>query len=80
VVAADIPALREVSGEGAMLVDPADRGAWTQAISRLLSDEPLRAEMVSRGRDMVARYSWDETARGVCALLDDVAGARASRR
>lgn len=68
VVASDIPAIREVSGEGALLV-PLDEQAWTTALERVTGDEALRAELRRRGDETVGHYSWDETARGVCRLL-----------
>ncbi|HEV3478734.1 MAG TPA: glycosyltransferase family 1 protein [Gaiellaceae bacterium] len=71
VVASDIPALREISGDGALLV-PLDESAWARTLERVASDERVRAELRERGRETAARYSWDETARGVCRLLVDV--------
>jgi glycosyltransferase involved in cell wall biosynthesis len=71
VVASDIPALREVSGDGALLV-PLDESAWARTLERVTADERLRAELRERGRATVARYSWDDTARAVCRLLVDV--------
>jgi glycosyltransferase involved in cell wall biosynthesis len=71
VVASDIPAVREVSGSGAMLV-PLEEEAWATALESVSADESLRADLRRRGRETVARYSWDETARGVCRLLLDV--------
>jgi glycosyltransferase involved in cell wall biosynthesis len=74
VLASDIPALREVSGEGAMLVPPEDGDAWTRAIDRIVADEGLREDLRRRGGEQVKRYSWDETARRVCGLFLDAAG------
>ncbi|HZM17945.1 MAG TPA: glycosyltransferase, partial [Gaiellaceae bacterium] len=71
VVASDIPAVREVSGDGALLV-PLEERAWADALDRVASDEGLRDELRERGRSTVARYSWDETARGVCRLFEEL--------
>jgi glycosyltransferase involved in cell wall biosynthesis len=75
VLESDIPALREVSGPGALLLSPTDEEAWTTAIRRIVADGGLRQELRRRGAQTVARYSWDKTARGV---LDVLAGAAAS--
>jgi glycosyltransferase involved in cell wall biosynthesis len=72
VLASDIPALREVSGEGAMLLPPDDEGAWSDAMRRVAGNEALRDDLICRGRQAVARYSWDSTARAVCRLLLEV--------
>ncbi len=68
VLASDIPAHREVSGSGALLV-PLDEGQWADSLRRLTADDALRAELRERGRQTVARYSWDETARALCRLF-----------
>lgn len=69
VLASDIPALREVSGDGAVLLPPDDEGAWSEALRRVASDEPFRAELAARGRAVVQRYSWEKTARRLCELF-----------
>jgi glycosyltransferase involved in cell wall biosynthesis len=73
VVASDIPALREVSGDGALLV-PLTEEAWADALRRVTEDEALRDDLSRRGGATVRRYSWEETARGVCRLLETVGG------
>jgi glycosyltransferase involved in cell wall biosynthesis len=79
VVASDIPAVREVSGEGALLV-PLEESAWAGALERVTADEGLRADLRERGRATVSRYSWDDTARAVCRLVLEVgASLRATR-
>jgi glycosyltransferase involved in cell wall biosynthesis len=72
VVASDIPAVREISGEGALLVPPGDRAAWRDAISRVAADETLRADLRGRGTATVARYSWLESARALLRLFDSL--------
>jgi glycosyltransferase involved in cell wall biosynthesis len=56
------PALPEVAGEAAILFDPLDQAAVTDAIRRLLRDEPLRAELIERGRARAREFSWRGTA------------------
>ena len=68
VLASDIPAFREVSGSGALLV-PLDESRWAESLRQLSGDEELRADLRGRGRETVARYSWGETARALCKLL-----------
>ncbi len=62
VVASDIPAVREVAGTAALLVDPGDAPAWAGAIESLLADASQRAEMVEQGHRRAALYSWAATA------------------
>ncbi len=74
VVASDIPPLREISGDGALLV-PLDEAAWATALRRVSSEAEVREELRARGAKTVARYSWAETARGLCRLFLDVGTA-----
>jgi glycosyltransferase involved in cell wall biosynthesis len=76
VLASDIPALREISGDGALLLPPDDERAWTKAIRDVLRDHGLREDLRRRGSETVARYSWDATARAVCELFRRVGNAR----
>jgi glycosyltransferase involved in cell wall biosynthesis len=69
VIAADIPALREVCRDGAWLIAPTDGPAWTAAIGRLLKDGALRDDLRRRGAAVASSYSWDQTAREVCRLF-----------
>ena len=69
VLASDIPPLREISGDGALLLPLGDEDVWAAAIRRVLADDALRADLRRRGGDTVARYSWDEAARGVCGVF-----------
>lgn len=69
VLASDIPPIREISGEGALLLPPRDEAAWADAIARIFADSSLRDSLRERGRRAVAAYSWEQTARGVCELL-----------
>jgi glycosyltransferase involved in cell wall biosynthesis len=74
VLASDIPAIREVSGSGAMLLPLEDAAAWSDGMRRVVDDGKLRSELRTKGAATVSRYSWDETARGVCRLLLSVSG------
>jgi glycosyltransferase involved in cell wall biosynthesis len=69
VVASDIPAIREVAGTGATLVDPAGEAAWTAAIDRIIADDALRSDLRVRGHETVRRYSWLRTARSVLSVF-----------
>ena len=68
-VASDRPALNEVVGQAALLVEPRDPAAIAEAVSELLSDEALRGSLRARGRARAARYSWPETARRTREIL-----------
>jgi glycosyltransferase involved in cell wall biosynthesis len=73
VLASDIPAHREVSRDGALLV-PLDEGQWAASLRQLAGDEALRNDLRERGAETVALYSWQETARKLCRLFLAVGG------
>jgi glycosyltransferase involved in cell wall biosynthesis len=75
VLASDIPAVREVSGDGAWLLPPDDESAWAGAIRRVSRDRELRDKLRQQGRTIAQRYSWEHTARRVCGLFLRVGGA-----
>lgn len=63
VVTSTAPALGELFGEAALLVDPHDVPAIAEAVGRILSEPELGRQLCARGRALVSRYSWAETAR-----------------
>ena len=76
VLASDIPAIREISGPGALLLPPRDEDAWAEAIARVFTDASLRDSLRERGSRTVAAYSWERTARNLCELLLAAGGRR----
>lgn len=73
VIESDIPALREVSGDGALLVQPNDQAGWRDAMQRILTEPELAAELQACGAETVSRYSWEATARGVLEVFRSTA-------
>ncbi|HSL11608.1 MAG TPA: glycosyltransferase family 1 protein [Actinomycetota bacterium] len=75
VVTSTAPACAEVAGDAAILVDPLDVGGLADALARALTDDDLRADLVARGRDRAATFSWNATAEATLdAYRDAVAG------
>jgi glycosyltransferase involved in cell wall biosynthesis len=69
VVASDIPALREIVGEAALLCAVDDRAAWIDALRKVSGDGTLREDLRARGRQCVEQYSWHRTAQELCDLF-----------
>ncbi|MFL5347305.1 MAG: glycosyltransferase family 4 protein [Hyalangium sp.] len=68
VIASNVSALPEVTGEAAILVPPDDLPAWNEAVLRLLRDDLLRRSLVEKGRERVSRYTWEDCARRTLAV------------
>jgi glycosyltransferase involved in cell wall biosynthesis len=58
VVCSNSSSLPEVAGDAALLVAPRDVDGWADAITRLLSDEALRAQLSARGMMRAGEFSW----------------------
>jgi glycosyltransferase involved in cell wall biosynthesis len=80
VACANIAALREVAGDAALFFDPARQDDVTGAVSRLLEDHTLTAELVRRGHQRVAQFPWAATGTATLAGYRQAMAARASRR
>ena len=74
VVAANTSSIPEVVGDAGLLVDPYDTDAIAGAILRLLTDEPLRRDLIARGLARASLFSWERTAREVLSVLNQVIG------
>jgi glycosyltransferase involved in cell wall biosynthesis len=67
VACSDIPALREVAGDAAVWFDPKDPPGIARAIERLLGDPKMAGELVDRGHERCALFTWERTARATLA-------------
>ncbi len=77
-VAGDRPSVNVVAGAAAVLVDPRDSRAIAAALSRVLSEPGLAADLAARGTELAARYYWAETARRTREILSAACVSRAS--
>jgi glycosyltransferase involved in cell wall biosynthesis len=62
VASSNATCLPEVTRGAALLFDPDDVDTMAEAILKLYFDEPLRHELIRRGRDVVSSLSWNMTA------------------
>jgi glycosyltransferase involved in cell wall biosynthesis len=61
VVTSNRSALPEVAGDAAMLIDPEDASALTEALGKLTCDQELRSRLIAAGAARAARFSWERT-------------------
>ena len=73
VIAADIPAFREVAGSAAVFASPDDPLGWAAAIHRVRRDRWLREMLVAEGRRRVAALDYRHAAGATLQLLRGVA-------
>jgi glycosyltransferase involved in cell wall biosynthesis len=73
VITASTSSLPEVAGSAALLVDPTDVDALTQALRELIAKPELRADLSRRGREQSRQFTGERTARETVAVYHDAA-------
>jgi alpha-1,3-rhamnosyl/mannosyltransferase len=63
VVCSNVSSLPEVAGDAALYFDPSSEQEITRAIERLVRDPGLVDDLVRRGYERCAVFTWEETAR-----------------
>ena len=79
VVCANTDALVEVTEAAAIHFAPQDIGEIATALTRVMYDAELRHELITRGRQHVHRFSWQETARRTLDVYQAVHAAGLSK-
>ena len=69
VVASDVPALRELLGDGGLLVPPGDPTALAEGIVQVLADDDLRLRLSAAGRRRAERFTSQRMGRSFGRLL-----------
>ena len=76
VVTSNLSSLPEVAGDAALLVDPYDVAALSDALGRIVHDSALRQRLVQAGYRQAEHFSWQRAARDLLAVYKSL-GARA---
>jgi glycosyltransferase involved in cell wall biosynthesis len=74
VLTSRISSLPEVVGDAALLVDPYSVEDIASGLERILGDEALRADLITRGRARVGQFSWERSVRAIHAHYMKVLG------
>ncbi len=80
VIASDRASIPEVVGDAGLLVDPNDYGAVADSVLRLFREPGLREELVRRGRERAATFTWARAARQTLNVLYETGGDRSQGR
>jgi glycosyltransferase involved in cell wall biosynthesis len=65
-------ALDETAGDAALRVAPDDVAGWADALQRLDADDALRADLIARGRERAASFTWERSAREHVKLFHQI--------
>lgn len=69
VACSDIPPLREVAGDSALLFDPLDEDVIADALDKISDNEGLRCKLSAAGRERARTFTWERTALLTLAAL-----------
>jgi glycosyltransferase involved in cell wall biosynthesis len=72
-----IEPVRSVANDAALLFDPTNEDAMLEAMTRIVGDDGLRAQLAAAGPRRASEFSWRTTAEKTLALLREAAGPRA---
>ncbi len=76
VVVSNVSSLPEAVGDAAVFVNPLNVFDIARGINEALLDDPLRADLIRRGHEQAARFSWERTARESLEIYREAAGGR----
>lgn len=65
VITSNVSSLPEIGRDSVIQVDPDDVDQIAESIREVLSDNPLREELIRKGKENSSRFTWDKTARNV---------------
>ena len=74
VITSDCTSVSEIAGDAAIFVDPGSEESIGNGLMRLLSDEPLRRQLIQQGRMQVKKFDWQATVQktlGIYAELSE---------
>ncbi len=72
VITSNVSSMKEVAGNAALLVDPYDTCSISEAMNRLLGDEPLRAGLINKGFKRATEFSWKKCADETLKIINAV--------
>ena len=71
-VISNTSSLPEVGGEAVVYFDPTDSDDILKSTERVIQNETLRAEMISKGKEQLKKFSWEKTARDTMDLYSEI--------
>ncbi|MGK5057727.1 glycosyltransferase family 4 protein [Janthinobacterium sp. LB2P49] len=72
VITSDLSCMPEIAGGAAMLVNPLDIKAISNAMNQLIEDTTLKSDMIAAGLIRAKDFSWDRSAKKFWNIIDEV--------
>lgn len=73
VICSDVASLPEVAGDAALFIDPYDVDGLATAIDKLVEDSTFRIDLIRKGFERVAQFSWQRAAEETLDVFRKVA-------
>lgn len=73
VVTSNLSSMKEIAGQGAVLVEPASVEAIVQGIEKILKDSGFRQGLIKTARKRVTDFSWEKAARQTLKVYQQLA-------
>ncbi|MEY2832894.1 MAG: hypothetical protein RLZZ574_2153 [Cyanobacteriota bacterium] len=77
-ITSNVSSIPEVAGDAAVLVDPTDVVAITEAVLRINRDRAFRQDLIDRGLARVKEFSWKKTAEKTAQLYEQVVKSKSN--
>jgi len=78
VIASNVSSLPEVVGDAGILVEPTDTEGLAEVLSQVLTDQPLREELRSKGLQRAGMFTWSRAAAETATVYDRALAGAAS--
>lgn len=78
VITSNVSSLPEVTGDAAILVDPMDVQAMTEAVCTLQQNPAYRAELIDKGLARAKAFTWQRAAEKIALIYEDLVNARSN--
>jgi len=66
----DIPVMHEVAADAALCLPARDPSAWAEALLKVADDHELRGDLVRKGRERAAGFTWERSARAILTAIE----------
>lgn len=77
VISSEATSLKEVVGEGGVLLSPLDERGWVEALTQVLTSESFRKVLSERALRRSSAFSWDRAAQSYRAIIEGAGPAPA---
>ena len=61
-ITSNVSSIPEIVGDGAMLINPFDTEELAKAMTEVLENNNVKADLINKGFERAARFNWEKTA------------------